>query len=389
VPLLVQFCDAEVAKLRIASTRDVNVRGLDIAMKDANPVDGRERISHLQAPFDDFFEAQSARRQETIEVLAIDQLHRDEPPVSDRADVVDGDDVRVGDRARESCLGFESVERRWIIREGGVQNLQRHLAPESRIFGKPDDAHAAFAEAANDVVVLDRLADHGGLLYVYSSIVQFRFDPFVLDTGTRQLLRGSVAVDLSPKAFDLLTVLLENRPLALGKQDLHARIWPATFVSDTSLSTLVNEIRAALNDDARRPRFVRTVHGYGYAFCGAAEALTGGRSFAVAQSWIRWQGRDVPLTEGVNIIGRDPGSAIRIDLPEISRRHASIVVGLEQATIEDLGSRNGTFVGDEAVTAPRRLRDGDAIRLGTVELAFHVAVTGATTQAMPAHRTQS
>ena len=237
--------------------------------------------------------------------------------------------------------------------------------------------------------MLNRLADHAGLLYVYPSTVQFRFDPFVLDTGTRQLLSGSEALELSPKAFDLLTVLLENRPLALGKEDLHARIWPATFVSDTSLSTLVNEIRAALDDDARRPRFVRTVHGHGYAFCGTAETITGGRSFVGARSWIRWEGRDVPLDEGVNIIGRDPCSAIRIDLPEISRRHASIVVGPAQVTIEDLGSRNGTFVSDEAVTAPRRLRDGDAIRLGTVALAFHVAATGATTQAIPARPSQS
>jgi DNA-binding winged helix-turn-helix (wHTH) protein len=236
--------------------------------------------------------------------------------------------------------------------------------------------------------MLDRLADHVGLLYVYPSIVQFCFDPFVLDTGTRQLRRGSDTVDLSPKAFDLLTVLLENRPLALGKQDLHARVWPATFVSDTSLSTLVNEIRVALKDDARHPRFVRTVHGYGYAFCGTAEATTGGRNAASGRSWIRWEGQDVPLAEGVNILGRDLGSAVRIDLPEISRRHASIVVGVAQATIEDLGSRNGTFVGDEPVTAPRQLRDGAAIRLGTVALVFHVAADGATTQAIPARRPQ-
>lgn len=219
--------------------------------------------------------------------------------------------------------------------------------------------------------------------------MQFCFEPFVLDTGTRQLLRGSEAVDLSPKSFDLLTALIENRPLALGKQDLHARLWPATFVSDTSLSTLVNEIRAALQDDARHPRFVRTVHRYGYAFCGPAEAMTGGRHLAGARSWIRWEGRDIPLAEGVNILGRDLGSAIRIDLPEISRRHASIVVGVAHATIEDLGSRNGTFVGDEPVTAPRQLRDDDAIRLGTVELAFHAAADGATTQAIPDRRSQS
>ena len=217
--------------------------------------------------------------------------------------------------------------------------------------------------------------------------MQFRFDPFVLDTGTRQLLRGSEAVELSPKAFDLLTVLLESRPLALGKQDLHARVWPSTFVSDTSLSTLVNEIRVALEDSARRPRFIRTVHGYGYAFCGNAEALASGRIAAGVRYWIRWEGREISLAEGVNLVGRDLGSAVKIDLPEVSRRHASITVASAHATIEDLGSRNGTFVGDEPVAAPRQLRDGNEIRLGTVVLTFHVAADGVTTQAIPA-RTQ-
>ena len=117
--------------------------------------------------------------------------------------------------------------------------------------------------------------------------------------------------------------------------------------------------------------------------------MTSGQSLAGVRSWIRLEAQDVPLTEGVNILGRDLGSAVRIDLPEVSRRHASIVVGVAYASIEDLGSRNGTFVGDEPVTAPRRLRDGDAIRLGTVALTFHVAANGATTQAIPSRRSQS
>jgi DNA-binding winged helix-turn-helix (wHTH) protein len=227
------------------------------------------------------------------------------------------------------------------------------------------------------------------IIFAYCILsVRFRFGPFTLDTGTRELLRGNAPVHLSRKAFELLTMLVENRPWALGKDDLHARIWPGTFVSDTSLSTLVNEIRTALDDSARQPKFVRTVHAYGYAFCGHAEALTAGRDLAAVTCWVRWQGHDIPLADGVNVLGREFGSTVRIDLREISRRHASIVVAGSRATIEDLGSRNGTFVGDDPVRAPTPLHDGDAIRLGTVALTFHIASHGGTTEALPARRAQ-
>ncbi len=216
--------------------------------------------------------------------------------------------------------------------------------------------------------------------------MQFRFERFTLDTGTRQLLLEHDPVHLSPKAFDLLGALIENRPLALGKHDLHERLWPGTFVSDTSLSTLINEIRTALGDSARGARLVRTVHRYGYAFCGTAESTTPGREAGAPTSWIRWAERDLPLVDGLNVIGREIGCAVRIDRPEVSRRHASIVVTGVNASIEDLGSRNGTFVGEEAVSAPRTLRDGDEIRLGTVAVTFHRAAWGATTEEVPTRR---
>lgn len=192
---------------------------------------------------------------------------------------------------------------------------------------------------------------------------------------------------LSPKAFDLLTILVENRPWAMSKADLHARVWPGTFVSDTSLATLVNEIRTGLQDSARHPRFVRTVHGYGYAFCRSAEASTGQERMGGARCWVKWEGREIPLGEGTNVLGRAFDSAVRVDLPEISRRHASVVISGTQATLEDLESRNGTFVREERITAPRPLRDGDEIRLGTVCLTFHVASDGGTTKAVPSDRT--
>src|SRR5688572_4073514 len=92
------------------------------------------------------------------------------------------------------------------------------------------------------------------------------FGPFVLDSDTRELLRADVPVPLSPKAFELLCLLVAHRPKALAKSDLQERLWPATFVVEKNLANLVGEIRDALGDDPSNPRFVRTVHRFGYAF---------------------------------------------------------------------------------------------------------------------------
>ena len=97
-----------------------------------------------------------------------------------------------------------------------------------------------------------------------------RFGPFVLDLDTRQLTRGSHDIHLSPKAFELLGALILDRPKVLSKDVLQQRLWPDTFVAEANLSNLIAEIREALGDRPRSPLFVRTAHGFGYAFCGEA-----------------------------------------------------------------------------------------------------------------------
>ncbi len=210
--------------------------------------------------------------------------------------------------------------------------------------------------------------------------MQFNFDQFLLDTGPRELRSSSTAVHLSPKAFELLQALLEHRPAALSKHDLHALLWPDTHVTDTSLATVVNEVRTALGDSARNPRYIRTVHAYGYAFCGDAIGSASATGGAGPTHWIQWEGRTFSLTEGENIIGRAAGASVVVDLPEVSRRHARIQVSDAGATLEDLGSRNGTFVGDARVTSARVLGDGDEIRIGPARLLFRVAPGDGTTR---------
>src|SRR5580765_8078199 len=96
--------------------------------------------------------------------------------------------------------------------------------------------------------------------------MQVRFDTFLLDSETRELLRDGHSVPLSPKAFDLLRILVADRPKAISKSDLQERLWPDTFVVEKNLANLVSEIREAIGDDPSNPRFIRTVHRFGYAF---------------------------------------------------------------------------------------------------------------------------
>ena len=124
-----------------------------------------------------------------------------------------------------------------------------------------------------------------------------------------ELVRGGDAVHLSPKAFDLLATLLRERPRALSKAALRERIWPDTFVSETSLANLVAELRSALGDEARQPRYIRTIHRHGYAFCGAAtEDAQAPPERARGRTPVRLflRGREVALTLGVHPVSQPP-----------------------------------------------------------------------------------
>jgi DNA-binding winged helix-turn-helix (wHTH) protein len=96
------------------------------------------------------------------------------------------------------------------------------------------------------------------------------FGDFGLDEERRQLLRAGMPLALEPKAYELLGLLLARRPRALSKAQIRDVLWPGTFVSESALAGLVTDLRSVFGDDPRRPRFIRTVHGFGYAFCGEA-----------------------------------------------------------------------------------------------------------------------
>ena len=200
------------------------------------------------------------------------------------------------------------------------------------------------------------------------------FDDFVLDAEARQLTRDGKEIHLSPKAFAVLCALLEKRPSVVPKSDLFGQIWPNVFVVEGNLNVLIGEIRRALGDDRQEPRFIRTVHGVGYAFCGrATNADRPALADAPAERfWLTWKSQTFALPKGDTIIGRDPRCQVWLDHSGVSRRHAQIRIGpgSDRPLITDLGSTNGTFVRGERVEEPTPLADGDVIKVGSVSVKF-------------------
>ena len=207
--------------------------------------------------------------------------------------------------------------------------------------------------------------------------MKLRLGDLTFDTDARQLRRGREEVHLSPKAFELLKCLIDARPRALSKHELHEVLWPATFVSESNLSTLVAEVREALGDTPRQPRFVRTAHRYGYAFV-LDETVDAEALEETGFSWLIKDGKRLPLSPGSNVLGRDK-AGVEIDSVTVSRRHARITIRGSRASIEDLKSKNGTFVNGAPISGATPLKNGDEIRAGSIVLRFRMASpTGST-----------
>jgi DNA-binding winged helix-turn-helix (wHTH) protein len=179
-------------------------------------------------------------------------------------------------------------------------------------------------------------------------------------------------VHLTPKAYELLELLLERRPAVVDKQEIMSRLWPNTFVSDANVSNLIADIREAIGDTPEDPRFIRTVHRVGYAFCAQVDVVDeeSGEQETSSLFSIIVDGLEIPLLDGDNVVGRGKACQIRVGSETVSRRHSCILVKEGGATISDLGSKNGTFVCGVRLKRPARLCSGDEIQLGAVRMRF-------------------
>jgi DNA-binding winged helix-turn-helix (wHTH) protein len=204
-----------------------------------------------------------------------------------------------------------------------------------------------------------------------------RFGLFTLDAARRQLLRERVAIHLTPKAFDLIHLLVSEAPRVVSKRELHERLWPGGFVTDASLTGLVKELRRALDDDDPDAPVIRTVHRVGYA-CGLEVAIPERRT--TAWHWLVLRGRRVVLHQGGNVIGRDPVSDVWLEAPGLSRSHARILIDDNGVRLEDLGSKNGTTVDGARVRTAVTLSDGDRITFGSVVAVYRTSGAGMSTE---------
>ncbi len=214
--------------------------------------------------------------------------------------------------------------------------------------------------------------------------MRLRFGDVTFDGDRRLLHRGPDAVHLSPKAFQLLELLLRRRPIAVSKEEIHETLWPSTFVTESSLAALMNEVRRGLGESGRGAGAIRTVHGYGYAFDAPVRELSSAPR-GLARHVLVWGTQEIEVPEGTSVVGREHDADVWIGHPSVSREHARLERAGDCVTIEDLGSKNGTWRGERRLTGRVALADGDQVRFGTVPLvyrAFPVVETSDATESV-------
>ena len=214
--------------------------------------------------------------------------------------------------------------------------------------------------------------------------MRLSFEGCLFDSETRELSRDGRSVALSPKAFSLLEVLVRDRPKAVSREALHQALWPSTYVSDGNLANLVAELRSELGDEARNSRIIRTVARFGYAFCAEAVDAGAGLRSAPGEAYrLIWGRREIALRTGENLIGRDQEAVVWIDEGSVSRRHARITVGEDGASLEDLGSKNGTYLKGRRIHGTTTLADKDELKIGPASMVLRVLKrTGSTLSSM-------
>jgi DNA-binding winged helix-turn-helix (wHTH) protein len=208
--------------------------------------------------------------------------------------------------------------------------------------------------------------------------MRLRFAECVLDPGARELRRREKPVALSPRAFQLLTLLLEHRPRPVSQQQLRDTLWPQTHVGYTSLAQVVAEVRRAIGDDTGVDRRIRTVTRFGYAFVALVveeRPRKAGGVFTLVTDESEYL-----IPEGETLVGRGGECGIRLPSSRVSRVHARLRAEGERVLVEDAGSKNGTWVNRERREGPALLEDGDEVLFGTFRAVFRRAGASGSTR---------
>jgi DNA-binding winged helix-turn-helix (wHTH) protein len=209
----------------------------------------------------------------------------------------------------------------------------------------------------------------------------YRFGPFLYDDAERCLFRDDVEVPLTHKSRELLLLFLENPRRLLPREKIVARVWGAAAVTDEAVSAQIAKLRRALGDGG--DDLLKMVRREGYRWDAEVRVEDAAPRRAVREVSRPHRGprfrlvledREVQLVDGPNVIGRDSESALWIDEASVSRFHAQVVVTGGRARLEDLGSKNGTYLNGRRISRPEPLSNGDEIRIGVVEIVFRKLV---------------
>ncbi len=203
----------------------------------------------------------------------------------------------------------------------------------------------------------------------------FTVGDWLVEPELGRLSHPGRTVQLELKVMALLVRLAASPGELVTRRDLLDTVWDGEFIADNTITHAVAELRRALGDDARHPMYVETIHRRGYrllAEVGGALPSPPSSTYSLSTP----AGEEVEVAPGENLIGRAPEAAVTIDSAKVSRRHARIVVDGEGATLEDLGSKNGTFLNGARLDAPARLAAGDEIRIGRNVARLRFAVAG-------------
>ena len=213
----------------------------------------------------------------------------------------------------------------------------------------------------------------------------WEFRDFRLDAREHVLLRSGIEVPLTPKLFEALVHLVRRSGELLDREGLLRELWPGTIVTDATLTQTIWLLRKALGDASGDGELIETVPRVGYRFVGVVRRLPRpGVSIRPREErgefYLQRAREKFRLLPGENVVGRDPEATFQVDLDTVSRRHARILLEGDAAVLEDLGSKNGTFVRGTRIGAPTPLADRDVILLGEVAIVFRTSPRSATTK---------
>jgi DNA-binding winged helix-turn-helix (wHTH) protein len=211
----------------------------------------------------------------------------------------------------------------------------------------------------------------------------FRVGDWLVEPDLGRVSRDDTGRQLEPRIMHVLVCLAERCGEVVARHELVDAVWAMEFITENTLTHAIAELRKLFGDNARDPRYIETITKRGYRLIMPVEGLVKRHPHppgAHLDCGLVLEGHRTTLAAGENLIGRATDVAVHIDSVEVSRHHARIRVGADQATLEDLGSKNGTYLWGRCVTTPVRLEDGDEISIGPALLVFATLRTTDTTQ---------